>query len=275
MRDMLARRAYLARLARAKQAHRNVRICSYALMSSHVHHSVLGGESPLGPFLHHVNGSFGAWTNRREDGLGPVFAERPYSKVIRSAEVLGLTVAYHHNNPPRAGLVQCPSESRWTSHRAFLGLDEAPRWLDVEWTLAEIGFSSTPSGRLSFHDFVCSRSMMPRDPLLAGPGRSSVELAQKLLLAAREHFAHEAVARPGRDPHGCHYRRVLVRTGIDVFGCQQRHIATALGLSRGMMSRLHREARVVAEEECRELVDTYLMREAEFRKNKEILLEAG
>lgn len=239
-------------------------------MSSHVHTVPHGETEPLGSFLHRVNGTFGAWTNRRENGFGKVFAERPWSKVIETAEGLANTIAYNHNNPSRAGLVVCPSESDWTSHRAFIGLVEAPPWLDVAWTLAEIGFSSTPSGRMAFHDFVCSRSHMPRDPTLAGPGASSTDLAELLLKAAEDHFGCVGVARPGRDDDAAYARRVLIRTAVDVFGCWQAHVAEALGLSRSMLSKLHREAKTVSEAETSRLVETYLLRQSRVK-----LLQAG
>ena len=39
---------------------------------------------------------------------------------------------YVHNNPVRAGVVDRASDSNWSSHRAYLGLEESPKWLATE-----------------------------------------------------------------------------------------------------------------------------------------------
>jgi putative transposase len=41
-------------------------------------------------------------------------------------------IRYVHNNPVRAGVVQRASESGWSSHRIYLGLEEKPSWLATE-----------------------------------------------------------------------------------------------------------------------------------------------
>jgi len=75
-----------------------------------------------------------------------VFAERH-----RTIEIVGdaaaALLAYVHNNPVRAGGVADPSVSVWTSHRAYVTLEAAPPWLDVERGLRLAGFSATRAGR--------------------------------------------------------------------------------------------------------------------------------
>ena len=63
-------------------------------------------------------------------------------------------VAYLHRNPELAGVVARPRDSQWTTHRAYLRLDEAPPYLDVEWALSVLGFRDTEAGRRRFDDFV-------------------------------------------------------------------------------------------------------------------------
>ncbi len=235
------RSAYLVRLARARRA-TGTRIGAYGLMSSHVHLCARG--APLGSFVQRVNTGFGLWWNRTHDAYGPVFAERPRSIVVATEEQLARLIAYIHNNPVRAGLVDCPMASAWTSHRAFIDPTRCPMFLDAEWALAEMGFSSSKSGRLAFHDFVSSRKYMPRDPLVAGPGESSVELVIALTHATANAWGISIaqLARPTRESAKT-VRRELIATAIELFGCQGKHVAQALGLSSATVSKLYAKSR--------------------------------
>jgi putative transposase len=150
------RSAYLARVSRVVE-HTDWRPLSYCLMSSHIHWVALGGFCPSCTFIQPLHSGFAGWLNREQGTLGPVFAERHRSDICSEGTLAGL-LAYVHNNPVRAGVVADPADTDWSSHRAYLGLVTAPPWLDVERGLAMCGFSSTPSGRLSFHEFVLSQA---------------------------------------------------------------------------------------------------------------------
>ena len=108
---------------------------SYALMSTHVHHGALAGEIPPAAFFLPLHTRFAMKWHRRHGGLGPVFASRPANWEIHP-EAIGRLIAYHHRNPVTAGVVDAPADSTWTSHRAYLRLEPAPKWLDVERGLA-------------------------------------------------------------------------------------------------------------------------------------------
>lgn len=238
------RAGYLESLRRASKAHPSIWICSYGGMSSHVHKVCLGENEPLGGFLHSLNTSFGLWLNKNDGGLGKVFAERPSSIPITTDEGLARAIAYIHNNPVRAGVVVCPSDTDWTSHRAFIGEAEPPGWLEVEWALAAIGYSSTPSGRAAFHDFVVSRSRFPRDPSISGPGVSDVAVARRLLAACASYFGMlpDELAQPVF-ADGFVRRLSFVSVAKSVFGLSNRHIADVLGVSPPLVCRLVRRAK--------------------------------
>src|SRR5262245_11876482 len=104
---------------------------AYAIMSNHIHLAMVAGEQPMWKWLKRVHSPFANWINQRNDRLGSVFADRPKVWAIRPENVASL-VAYIHNNPVRAGVVRAANESRWTSHAAFTGTDDPPRWLAVE-----------------------------------------------------------------------------------------------------------------------------------------------
>jgi hypothetical protein len=60
-------------------------------------------------------------------------------------------IRYVHNNPVRAGLAARASESSWSSHRAYLGLEACPSWLT---TAAVLGPDVKEHERLR-HELAC------------------------------------------------------------------------------------------------------------------------
>jgi REP element-mobilizing transposase RayT len=110
-------------------------ILGYCLMSSHVHLVVLAGQQPLSRLMKPLNTGFAMWKNRGLRRTGPVFAGRYKTVLVDRDEYLLELVAYVHNNPVRAGVVSRAQESDWSSHRAYIGPVEAPRWLNTGFCL--------------------------------------------------------------------------------------------------------------------------------------------
>jgi REP element-mobilizing transposase RayT len=136
-------------------------VLAFALMSSHVHWALRAGSRPSAAFIKPLHTGFAGWLNATQGRLGPVFADR-HRSVTCEGESAASLLAYIHNNPVRAGVVSNPSDSSWTSHRAYLGLAAAPKWLDVEGGLQLCGFPVTTTGRDAFHAFVVARATQPR-----------------------------------------------------------------------------------------------------------------
>jgi hypothetical protein len=154
------RAEYLTRLERAL-GDTDWKLLWFALMQTHTHLGLVSGKDPLNKWLIALHTGFAVWLNLngRRKGLrtrGPVYAGRPLTLNF-SNERAGYLAAYIHNNPVRARLVKSPSNSTWTSHRAYLGLDPRPKCLDVKRGLEITGNEDTATGRLAFHEFVISR----------------------------------------------------------------------------------------------------------------------
>ena len=137
-------------------------------MSSHVHFAVLVQLMKIERVLQGVLGSVAIHINRVSGRVGHAFANR-FKNIPVERENVGRLVAYIHNNEQRAGLVAGPERSRWSSHRAYIGLGPAPEWLAVTQGLALSGFDDTRDGRARFNDFVVARSNEPRQPDLSDP----------------------------------------------------------------------------------------------------------
>lgn len=161
-----ARDEYLARAQHAF-ARTGWTALGYALMSSHVHWLVQAGSSSSDRLMRSLHAGFSGWLNRSTGRLGPVFADR-HRNVECEGETALAVLAYIHNNPVRAGVVADPSASAWTSHRAYVGLEPTPAWLNVDRGLSLSGLEPTTRGRAAFHRLVASRASELRRPDLSG-----------------------------------------------------------------------------------------------------------
>jgi REP element-mobilizing transposase RayT len=168
---------------------------AFTWMSNHEHLVAQAGEDAADAFLRPLHTGFAGWLNRREERFGSVYASRPRNVTFSDEAAVAALIAYVHNNPVRAGLVRDPCESRWSTHRAYIGEEPAPPWLAVERGLSICGFTATGNGRANFHDFVRSRSGLPRDPSMTG--EEAVELRAKV----REDLGPAVELAPAIDSH--------------------------------------------------------------------------
>jgi REP element-mobilizing transposase RayT len=112
---------------------------AYALMSNHIHLLMLAGERAPDAWFRRVHPPFATWINHAHEGLGTIFAGRPKMHIVPDDE-FSTRIAYIHNNPVRAKVARVAADSAWTSHRAYVGLDAAPAWLDVAEGLRRCGY---------------------------------------------------------------------------------------------------------------------------------------
>lgn len=175
-------------------------------MDNHEHIATVAGHEEAWRFLKPTHTAFGNWLNRRDRRFGHVYAGRPKNLTFRDEESVACLLAYIHNNPVRAGVVSDPLDSAWSSHRAYVGEAPTPMWLDVELGLSLAGFSATGNGRVNFHDFVRSRSGLPRDPkMTCDDTPSSTKLREALgssveavpVVESNEHKRLELLVRHG------------------------------------------------------------------------------
>ncbi len=155
------REEYLRRLA-ANLAKTDWHLLAYALMSTHLHLVLQAGKLAPRRIFQSTHGGFAMWLNKRQSMFGQLFAgryrlwavQRPTSELI----------AYVHNNPVRAGVVDQARGSTWTSHRHYLSPELAPDWLSVE---LGMNLSGCPDSA-SFDHLVLSEISTPRDPVWRG-----------------------------------------------------------------------------------------------------------
>jgi len=207
------------------------------MMSTHVHYSGIAGEHPMRRWLLPLHTGMGAWFQRRRlrtgeaDALGAVFAERPTERLVPLSAVPAL-IAYHHNNPVRAGVVARATESSslWTSHRAYVGLDARPAWLAVDRGLELAGLGGLPERvqRAAFDTFVEQSAL----------GRESIDAAEAARAWRIEHGSAQPVSNDAASDGPAATRTVDACTLVDV-------VARMLGLSREAITTGGRDRRIV------------------------------
>jgi REP element-mobilizing transposase RayT len=121
-------------------------------LSNHAHLAVRGGEQTLSRIFHNSNSRYGLDFNRRHGRHGHVFHGRFRSILVDSDEYLHELIRYIHLNPVRAGIAEAPEDYKWSSHRAYLGLENIP-WLTTDWVLSLFGQDLT-SARENLARFV-------------------------------------------------------------------------------------------------------------------------
>lgn len=218
------RHTYLDRLGKAL-ARSDWHCVAYALMSTHVHLVLVAGNDPFETLIKSVHAPVASWLNRRQGHRGPVFAQRPSTWII-DPRWAARVIAYLHNNPTRAGVVETAAASTWTSHRAYIGIAPPPAFLSVELGMDLMGFATSAAGRSAFDAFVVEREREPRDiELVSDVGRARDELRRSLRAAV-------CIAHPRTGPSGQDYDAIVrVRRELVSIDRVVELVARAHGLS--------------------------------------------
>ena len=160
------RRTYLALLGPALTSS-DWTCFSYAVMSSHIHMGLVAGRQTLASWLRPAHTLFANWLNARRDRIGAVFVKGPKVLTVPGGECVRL-INYIHDNPVRAGVVDRPGDSDWTSYRAYVGATRVETWLAVWRGLELTGFTSAEefhawsSGNRTSREDLIANGVLPR-----------------------------------------------------------------------------------------------------------------
>lgn len=99
----------------------NINILAYAIMDNHVHICVYYKKiENLSQYMHIINSNFARYYNFSEKRVGYVFRNRYYTQQILNKMQLFNTIAYIHNNPVKAGIVNNLSDYKFSSYNNFI-----------------------------------------------------------------------------------------------------------------------------------------------------------
>lgn len=131
------RRHYLQTFA--IEAHdRGWTVHSYCLMTNHVHWMVETPKPDLGLGIHAIHGAFALHANSRDGASGHCFDARFGNRIVDGPGPRLRVLRYIGRNPVPV-LASRPEDWSWSAHRALLGLEPAPWFLDVDAALAPCG----------------------------------------------------------------------------------------------------------------------------------------
>ena len=123
---------------------------SYCLMGSHYHLILQTPHANLSLGMQMLNGKYAQRFNGRHHRHGHLFGSRFYSVHIESDRHLYAALRYVARNPVEAGICRGPADWRWSSYRATIGLEPAPRLLDSDGLLRLFG----PARRSAREQFI-------------------------------------------------------------------------------------------------------------------------
>ncbi len=156
-------------------------IHAYVLMPNHYHLLVETPKANLSLAMQWLHTSYSAWFNRRHQRVGHLFQGR-FTSILVEPESWALSLSSYlhlnpvrtrsfgldkaarsrhrlgHDGPPKREVVRSRIQHlrkyRWSSYRAYLGLDTAPVWLKTEAVLQRIGNGSLARRRARYQQYV-------------------------------------------------------------------------------------------------------------------------
>jgi putative transposase len=144
-------------------------ICfAYCLMGNHFHLFLRTPLANLSPFMHNLNSAYANWHRTKHGTSGPLFQDRFKSILVERDFYATELASYIHLNPVRAGIVNTPLDSTWSSYRIYHGLMTSPiRNLDSTFILDYFG-RTREKARKEYHKFVMEHIHM-KNPMMRMP----------------------------------------------------------------------------------------------------------
>ena len=138
------------------------RIHGYCWMTNHVHMLIQVGTVPLWRIVQRIASPYARYFQRKLSTTGHLFERRHRAILVNTDEYLLQLLYYIHMNPVTADLVQDPTQYRWCSYKAYLGLVETP-WLTTNFALSVFSDDLTKARSL-LREFVPTAEGAPDQP---------------------------------------------------------------------------------------------------------------
>ncbi|MBN2506919.1 MAG: transposase [Verrucomicrobia bacterium] len=207
-------------------------IHGYVLMDNHYHLILqLGAEANLSRGMHWLQTSYSMGFNRRHHRVGPLFQGRFGAELVE-AEVWGLELSrYVHLNPVRITRLELDKRARqadrlgvrgkpdaaqvrervqplrhyrWSSYRAYAGLEPAPAWLTTSVLLDRCGKGGVRARHMVYARYVESA-------IRQGLEESPWDHMQARIILGGKQFVEKVRRLMGGSPREQPQRRALVK----------------------------------------------------------------
>jgi putative transposase len=128
-------------------------IHAWCQMTNHYHLVIETPAPNLSAGMRQLNGVYTQTYNRRHSRVGHVYQGRFKAILVDRDSYLLELLRYVVLNPVRAGMVTHVSEWPWSSYPAMMVEDEAPSWLNCQWSLQQFG-KQAKTQRVRYAQFV-------------------------------------------------------------------------------------------------------------------------
>jgi REP element-mobilizing transposase RayT len=203
------------------------RLHAHCWMTNHVHLALQVDAAPLGNVMRLLACRYARFRQRMVPTTGHLFERRYRARLVATDRHLLALVRYIHQNPVRAGIVADAANYRWSSHRAYLGLDVKP-WLTTKLTLGLLG--SDPREALRRYRALIGREVDAEDVrairVVVPPGPKS-----------RNSAAPATTARPPAENLEQIIADVAARRGLSPDSLAARERGTVLSQARAEIAR--------------------------------------
>lgn len=113
-------------------------IHSFCFMTNHIHLAIKVRETSISRIMQNLAFRYTRYINKKYNRVGHLFQGRFKSIIVDGNRYFKELIRYIHLNPLRANLVNLPEKYVWSSHRAYLKLDEYA-WLTCDDVLKKFG----------------------------------------------------------------------------------------------------------------------------------------
>lgn len=132
----------------------NINIHAYCLMDNHYHLLISTPDANLSQAMRHLNGVYTQRFNRLMKSDGSLFRGRYKAKIIEDDCYLLIVSRYIHLNPVEANIAANPSQYKWSSYPAYIGMVKPPSWLSTDTLREMISHTISLSHINDYQDYV-------------------------------------------------------------------------------------------------------------------------
>ena len=111
---------------------------SYCLLANHYRLLIRTADANVARGMQFLNGTYAQWFNQEYGYRGHAFESRYHSVLVESSEQLMRATRYIALNPVAAGLCAAPSDWKWSSYAALVGIERPRQLLTPYFVLREI-----------------------------------------------------------------------------------------------------------------------------------------
>jgi len=111
---------------------------AFCFMTNHIHLAIQVGNVNISRIMQNLAFRYTRYINKKYNRIGHLFQGRFKSIVVDGNRYLKELVRYIHLNPVRASLVDQPEKYAWSSHKAYLLLNDYT-WLTPNHLLEKFG----------------------------------------------------------------------------------------------------------------------------------------